>query len=192
MQLGAVPPTLLVPTPTPELDRWFHSEIQPHELKLRAYLRGRFPTLQSDLDDLVQETFVRVVRAKQTGKATLTRAYLFVVARNAALDFFRRRKIVTLEGVADLGRLDVVEDKPDAAEAAIHDQELEILADAIHALPDRCREVFVMRRFEDASHREIADKLGVAENTVNAHLVTAMLKVRAHLRAHGVSRMEAL
>lgn len=172
--------------------QWFNTEVQPHEPRLRAYLRGRFPDLQADLDDLVQETYLRVFKARQTGKREIGAAYLYVVARNAALDFFRRRKVVAMEGVADWGALDVVADTPDAAQAAMHEQELELLAQAIDALPDRCREVFLLRRFENASHQEIAAQLGMAPNTVNAHLVTAMVRVRAHLRAHGVSRVEAV
>lgn len=178
--------------PTPEMARWFSTELQPHEPRLRAYLRGRFPDLQSDLDDLVQETYLRVYKAKQRGKQEIGAAYLYVVARNAALDFFRRRRIVTIERVADLDQLDVVEERPDAAEAAIHEQELEILAQAIDALPERCRAVFLLRRYENVSHREIAAQLGMAENTVNAHLVAAMVKVRLYLKAHGVTRMETL
>lgn len=180
-----------VNSPNPEMARWFSTEVQPHEPRLRAYLRGRFPDLQSDVDDLVQETYLRAYRAKQTGKQEVGPAYLYVVARNAALDLFRRRKVVAIDRVADLEQLDVVEEKRDAAQTAIHEQELEILAQAIDALPDRCREVFLLRRFENASHKEISAQLGMAENTVNAHLVSAMVKVRAYLLAHGVTRMTA-
>lgn len=181
-----------VNSPNPELARWFSAEVQPHEPRLRAYLRGRFPDLQPELDDLVQETYLRVVKAKQKGKEEVGPAYLYVVARNAALDFFRRRRVVRIDRIANLEQIDVVEEKFDAAQAAMHEQELEILAQAIDALPDRCREVFLLRRFENASHREIAAQLGMAENTVNAHLVSAMVKVRGYLRSKGVTGMTAL
>src|SRR5580704_1581641 len=138
-----------------ETARWFAGEIQPHEPQLRAYLRGRFPSLQ-DIDDLVQETYARLFRAHQAGKQGLSRAYLFVTARNAALDLFRRKRIVSIEALAEIESLSVVEDGPGVAETLCHQQELELLAEAIDTLPERCRQILVLRRFHDLSHREIA------------------------------------
>jgi RNA polymerase sigma factor (sigma-70 family) len=169
-----------------ELSRWFVEEIQSHEHDLRAYLRGRFPSL-GDIDDLLQETYARILRAREVGKASLTRAYLFVTARNAALDQLRRNRPVSLDRIAEIDPSAVVEERPDAAESASHDQELEILAEAIASLPERCREIFILRRYHDLSHKQIAQKLGLAGNTVNAQLVTGMLRCREYLRARGVT-----
>jgi len=166
--------------------RWFAEEVQPHEAALRAYLRGRFPSLH-DVDDLVQESYARILRAREIGTAKLTRAYLFVTARNLALDSIRRTNVVAMQSLAEIDASSVVEERPDAAEAASNDQELEILAEAIATLPQRCREIFVLRRYLELSHREIALKLGIAENTVNAQLVIAMLRCREYLRQHGVT-----
>ncbi|WP_414661736.1 RNA polymerase sigma factor [Horticoccus sp. 23ND18S-11] len=185
MSCAALPAAPATPADA-ELARWFREEIQAHERDLRAYLRGRFPTLV-DVDDLVQETYARLLRARAVGRASLTRAYLFVTARNAALDQLRRTRPVSIDGLAEIDRLAVVEEGPNAAESASHDQELELLAEAIATLPQRCREIFVLRRFHDLSHREIARRLGIAENTVNAHLVTGMLRCRDYLRARGVT-----
>lgn len=173
-----------------ELSRWFREEIQTHEQALRAYLRGRFSSLH-DVDDLVQETYARILRSRAVGQASLTRAYLFVTARNVALDQLRKKRPELIEGIAERERLGVVEERPDAAEAASHDQELELLAEAIASLPERCRKVFVLRRYHDLSHREIAQRLGIAENTVNAQLVSGMLRCREFLRAHGVTHESA-
>jgi RNA polymerase sigma factor (sigma-70 family) len=169
----------------PEEARWFLEEVQPHEPALRAYLRGRFPTLQ-DIDDLVQDAYARVIHARHTGRVGHPKAYLFATARNAALDLFRRGKIISIEGIAEIERLSVLEDRPDAAEQASHDQELEILTAALDALPERCRQIFTMRRLQDMPHREIAQALGISEHTVNAQLAIGILRCRAYLRARGV------
>ena len=88
-----------------ERNRWFAEEIQPHEFKLRNWLRHRFPWL-TDVDDLVQESYARLVRAKSEGRIAHPKSYLFTTARNAALDQARRNEIVAIESVADLaGRL---------------------------------------------------------------------------------------
>ena len=178
------PTCLLVPA---EDTRWFKEEIRPHERELRAFLQRRFPSI-GDVDDVVQETYARLLRARKGGTATLTRAYLFVIARNVALDLVRRNRTVSLESLGEIEPWCVVEDRPDAAEALSRGQELQLLADAMRALPPRCREILTLRRIEGLSHREIASRLGIAESTVNAQLAIGLMRCRAYLCAHGVTR----
>jgi RNA polymerase sigma factor (sigma-70 family) len=168
-----------------EHSRWFAEEVQPHEPALRAYLHGRFPNLQ-DIDDVLQDVYVRLIQARYAGKIRQPKAYLFTMARNAALDLFRRKQIISIENVAEMDRLSVVEDRPDAAETASHDQEMEILTQAIKALPERCREVLTLRRVHGLSYRDIASKLGISENTVNAQLAIGLLRCREYLCSRGV------
>ena len=174
-----------MPPPDAEQTRWFIEEVHPHEAALRAYLHGCFPTLQ-DIDDLVQEAYARLIRAHNAGPVSHPRAYLFATARNAALDLFRRGKIVSIEGIAEIERLSVLDTGPDAAEKASHDQEIEILHEAVGSLPDRCRQILTLRRLHGRSHREIARALGISEHTVNAQLAIGMLRCRQYLRARGV------
>jgi RNA polymerase sigma factor (sigma-70 family) len=171
------------PIPTHDSDRarWFSEEIQPHEPALRAYLRSRFPTLE-DVDDHVQETYARLFRARESGRRGLNRGYLFVVARNAVIDLFRRKQAVPFVGLAAIESLAVAEDQPNSAEALNREQELELLEAAVNALPDRCREIFTLRRLHNRSHQEIARMLGIAENTVNAQLVIGMTRCRQFIR----------
>ncbi len=161
--------------------------LHPHERELRSYLRGRFPSL-SDVDDLIQETYARLLRARNRGRATLNRAYLFVVARNVGIDLIRRNRAVPIERLDSLQSLSVVDDKPDAAETVSHHQELALLADAMQSLPRRCREILLLRRIEGLSHRDIAERLGIAEGTVNAQLAIGIIRCRHYLCSHGVTR----
>ena len=170
-----------------EIARWFAEEVCPHEPALRTYLRGRFPTL-TDIDDLVQETYARLIHVRSSGRVTEVRPYLFSVARNAAIDLCRRNRIVAIDQIAEMDRLSVVEDRPDTAETLNQDQELVLLTDAIRALPDRCRQVLTLRKLHGLSHRAIAEKLGISENTVSAQVTLGVFRVRCYLGARGVSR----
>ena len=60
---------------------------------LRSWMRSLFPTLP-DMDDLVQESYLRLLRAKEAGRVRYAKAFLFTTARHIALDFFRRRQVV--------------------------------------------------------------------------------------------------
>jgi RNA polymerase sigma-70 factor (ECF subfamily) len=173
--------------PGPEHARWFQEEVQPYEEKLRAYLRHRFPTI-SDVDDIVQETYARLFRERRAGRVFEARSYLFPVARNVAFDIFRRSRTIAIGGLGEMASLGVLEERPDAAEAASRDQEVELLHEAIALLPERCREVFALRRLQGLSHREIAMRLGISENTVDAQLCNAIFRCRQYFVARGVER----
>lgn len=166
--------------------RWFAEEVQPHESALRSYLRSMFPTLP-DVDDLVQESYARLIRARNLGPIGYARAFLFTTARNAALDLFRRRRIVSIESVDDLAKLSVLTDTPDAAEAACKQQELDLLAEAVGALPDRCRQVLTLRLLYSLSQKEIAQQLRISEHTVKAQLAKGMRRCASFFEERGVA-----
>ena len=109
--------------------RWFAEEVQTHEPVLRAYLHRKFPTLH-DVDDLVQESYLRLMRAKVRGSLRSAKGFLFTAARNAAFDIFRRRKTASLDAIVEFDELDVLEYKPGVAEIVSRDEELALLAEA--------------------------------------------------------------
>ncbi|MES2694392.1 MAG: RNA polymerase sigma factor [Verrucomicrobiota bacterium] len=179
------------PDPSPALDettaRWFAEEVEPHEFRLRAWLAGRFPQIR-DQDDVVQDTYVRLFRARREGGIRSVQGFLFTAARNAARDVFRREKAHVFERVGDFAELPVLEEKPDAAESAAASQELEILAEAIRTLPDRCRQVFTLRKIYGLSQREVAAQLGISENTVEVQMGRGARRCAEFLRARGITR----
>src|SRR5438876_12279709 len=59
--------------------RWFAAEVHAHERSLRAYLRGAFPSVR-DVDDVVQESYVRVWKARLAHPIQSARSFLFQVA----------------------------------------------------------------------------------------------------------------
>jgi len=172
--------------PDHEHTRWFFEEVRPHEARLRAYLRRQFPGIQ-DVDDLVQETYARLFRARRAGKTFEARAYLFPVARNVAIDVYRGSRTIAIGDLGDLARLELPGEDLDSAELASRAQEIELLQEAIRRLPGRCREIFVLRRLQGLPHREIAGRLGISEKTVDAQLCIAIFRCRQYLVAHGVT-----
>jgi RNA polymerase sigma factor (sigma-70 family) len=166
--------------------RWFAEEIRPHEAALRVYLRNRFPTLR-DYDDLIQETYARLIRVRSTGTITSAKSLLFTTARNAALDHVRHAQVISFEELPNLDRLAVFTEKPDAAETASRQQEFALLKEGIASLPDRCRQVITLRNLYGLSHREIAERLGMAEQTVSVHITRGVVRLREFLQQRGVT-----
>lgn len=174
-----------------EQARWFAQEVQPHEPALRSWLRRIFPSLP-DVDDIVQETYVRLIRAKADGRANHTKAYIFTTARNFVFDLFRRKRVVRIEGIADFDRLNVLDDGLGVAESVSRQQELDMLAEAVRELPDRCRQVLTLRLLYGLSHKEIAAQLRISEHTVKAQLAKGMRRCAEYFDEHGDSRDGAL
>lgn len=160
-----------MPPPDSELARWFAEEVQPHEPALRAWLRSRFPTL-ADTDDLVQESYTRLLRVRETGSVACARAFLFITARNLALNHLRHLRY---ESPADLPESDtsgVLDESAAIPESVARAEDLQLLIQAIQSLPDRCRQVLTLRKIYGLSQRETADRLGIAEHTVEAQGAT--------------------
>jgi RNA polymerase sigma-70 factor (ECF subfamily) len=158
-----------------EESRWFDAHVRPHESMLRAWLRSRF-SANEDVDDIVQEAYVRLVKARMTGEVASPKAFLFAVARNLALDRLRHRKVARAEPLAEIEALSVLEESDGIPETIAHNQELEFLTEAIQSLPERCRQIFTLRKVYGLSQAEIAARLGVSENTVSAQLTIGVKK----------------
>ena len=168
-----------------ESTRWFTEEVHPHEASLRSYLHGSFPAVR-DVDDVVQESYLRVWRARASHPIASARAFLFKVARHLALDLVRRQRVSPLEAVDDLASLPVIEDGASVAERVSTQEKIRLLADAIEALPARCREVVVLRKLQSLSQRETALQLGLSEKTVEAQLARGLQRCEEYLRRRGV------
>ncbi len=172
--------------PPPEELHWFNSEVKPHEPALRAYLQKRFPIL-SDHDDLVQEAYTRVLHAHRCGRLTAVKSFLFTITRNLAIDMFRRRKkSLYHEPLDESTGFVTLEENPDAAVALEREHRQAVLIDAIATLPERCREVMMLRHLEGLHYREIGERLGIAPNTVKVHLVKGVRDCTAYFRKHGL------
>ena len=168
--------------------RWFAAEVLPHEPELRSWLRVRFASVR-DIDDILQESYLRLFRARAAGKIDHPKAYLFNTARNAALDWVRRERVIVFEPLTDSKGSFVLEGNAHATSSDA-DFELETLAAAIRTLPERCREVLILRKYHGLSHEEIAARLGITRNTVNAQITIAMLRCREYFRARGLPRKD--
>jgi RNA polymerase sigma-70 factor (ECF subfamily) len=156
--------------PPTEQARWFSEQVLPCEPDLRAYLQARFPSLP-DRDDLVQEVYLKALRARETGRLPCTRAFLFTAARNAAIDLCRRHRRLPHEEISESVEMSRLDETPDPSEALDRQQRLEVLLEAILALPERCRQVMILRHLDGFAYKEIAGQLGISAETVKVHMI---------------------
>ncbi|WP_018268044.1 RNA polymerase sigma factor [Methylosinus sp. LW4] len=146
---------------------------------LLKYLTRRFGP--EDASDLLQETFLRLLRRDQGEAVADHPAFLQQIAVNLARDFSRRRKFEAT--CLEFG--DPPEDAPtpDAPPGARLEEEeaMRALREAVAALPPRCREAFVLYVGQRLTTVEIAARLGVSRNMAQKHVRLALQRCRAAL-----------
>ena len=165
--------------------QWYAREIQAHAPAVLAYLRKSFPNLP-DAEGLVQDAALRVWQAQQRGGVERPRALFFTTARNLAIDQRRREKIIPFDSFTENEAAFVSSEEPSPADHTARRQELTLLQQAIDQLPERCRQVLVLRKIHGLSQREIAVRLGVTENTVETQIGIGMRRCAAFLAQHGL------
>ncbi len=156
-----------------DVDVWFKREILVHDVALGRYLMGTWRN-RDEVEDLRQETYIRVYEAAGKSRPRQPKSFLFATARHLMTDHIRRRRIVAIDAVGDLEALNVMvdENSPEVCVSAYDD--LRRLAEALDALPPKCREVVWLRRVNDLSQREVAAQLGIAQKTVEKHVMKGM------------------
>ncbi len=176
-----------MPPPDSDQARWFAEQVLPHEADLRGWLHARFPVL-TDIDDVVQESYQRLLRVQATGPIANARAFLFVSARNVALNQLRRRRRERRDPWPENEIATTPADGPRPPDAVAGNEELQLLVAAIAQLPGRCREVMTLRKIDGLSQREVAARLGIAEHTVEAHSRAGLQKCTEFFRQRGYGR----
>ncbi len=146
------------------VSEWFVREIVPLETKLMHYLRHNWRNA-SDIADLRQEVYARVLAGARERLPDDPERFLFVCARNLLINMARREQVVPMEAFADIDALGVASDAPAPDRLLIEREELGRLEAALAQLPPRTREAIELAYFEGLSGREIAKRMGVSPPT---------------------------
>jgi RNA polymerase sigma-70 factor (ECF subfamily) len=147
------------------LAEWVGREILPHERDLRLWLQRRLVAV-ADVEDIVQECYCRLAQLEDVAHVTMPRAYLFTMARNLAQRQRTRARVVRIEALTESSEAEWESDQPSPERFAAARQELERVQAAISTLPERARRIFLMRKVEGLTQKEIATAMGVSEAVV--------------------------
>ncbi len=137
---------------------------------------------QNTAKDITQKVFIHLWENRdQMDPSKNIVSYLFTSVKNRSLNYIRdnkkfRSKVLDL----DCGDFELEVQTP---EEDAGDLKLKIDC-ALADLPEKCRMVFKMSRFEGMKYREIAEELGIAQKTVEAHMSKAIKTLKSVLKDH--------
>lgn len=140
---------------------------------LKSWLRARLGNT-ADAADLAQDTFVRVMTARNQLPIREPRSYLSTIARTLLIDKVRRRSIEQAYLQALAMRPEAVEAAPEMRLAII--EMLMAIDSLLDELGPRTREIFLAVQLEGLTYAMVAERFGVSVTTVKNHLVRAMTR----------------
>ncbi len=158
----------------------FQDLYRHHGRALWAYL-FRLTGLAADADDLVQETFCRLLATRlATRDPAQIRAYLFRIASNQAIDHWRRREREQRRDRAAVSD----EPQPDHGDRVLRRRDM---ARTFQLLKPQERILLWLAHVETFEHREIAETLGLKASSVPVLLVRARKKLAGLLTSRGLA-----
>lgn len=136
---------------------------------------------KEDAEEVVQSTFLLVWEKHQALEIhTSVKSYLYAMVRNACLNVLKHEKIRQRHAAEEIA---MAERSYDSIEHTVAGNELEYrIREAVEQLPEQCRMVFKLSRFEELKYAEIAEQLNISVKTVENHMGKALRIMRERLK----------
>jgi len=157
-----------------------------HQDELRNYIRSRFGRETLDAEDIVQAAFIRYAEQVEANSINNPRAFLFVTARNLAVDELRKANIrLAHRQTARHG--DGCEKSDDLTPENVisNRQKCELLYESMDKLPEIQRTVLLMHRIDRLPYSQIARMTGLTESKIRSHIAKAMHRIVKDLNRAG-------
>lgn len=126
-----------------------------------------------EIEDVVQETYVRICQAKNTEKISSKKSFMFTTAKNLALDYQKRAGTRLVDDKVHWDELEgLLENKhyDHVLTDVITNDEFSKFCEAIRQLPSQCRKVFILKKVYGYTQKEIAKNMNISESTVEKHI----------------------
>jgi RNA polymerase sigma-70 factor (ECF subfamily) len=135
----------------------------------------------SDVEDTVQQVFLRVVKESRKRPIRNPRALLYVAASNIVKDERRRRRARWVEQ-RELPDEEMRCSRPQPEQVAADRQEMQLLLAALKELETKYKRAFVLHRFDNLTYDQIAVEMGISVSSVQNYISLVMAHLRTRLR----------
>ena len=148
-------------------------------------LVSRYLNRPQDIEDVVQETFIRSYQSDIKRQIDKPENYMFRTARNLSLKHLALSDNKITDLIEDFDQLGVLLTEDRVLREIEGAEQFSIFCEAASALPERCRRVFILKKVYGLTHDEIAARLDISVSTTNQHLAKALSRVTEYMRQHG-------
>jgi len=169
---------------------WVAKNVIPHEPYVRQWLRGARAS-QEEIDELIQESYCRFAMLDAVEHIERPDIYFFSIVRHQLGRLRKRAKIVPIDSVAAISET-ILDEAPSPEREVAGQLAFERLKALLDDLPERCRRIIEMRKFDGLSQREIAAALGVTESIVENNISTGLRQIRETWQRHEKRAGDAL
>lgn len=142
-----------------------------HQINIHKYLRN-YLKKEHDIEDILQEVYIKAVKVAECKEQEISqpKAFLFTVAKNLALNELTKKANRITRYIDEVSE-ESISLHSQSIEADFENKEkLSIYAQAVSELPEKCRQVYLLRKVYAFSYKEIAAQLGITVSCVEKHL----------------------
>jgi len=150
---------------------------------LKRFL-ARFFSDSRDIEDVAQETYLRAYVAEQQREIAQPKAFLFRIAKNLALTQLTKKSKKITDYLEECGASVVIEYGATADSEVEALESLGLYCEAVAGLPEKCREVFLLRKVHGLAHKEIAERMSLSVSSVEKYLLRGILECKAFVEKH--------
>jgi len=134
--------------------------------------------------DIVQDVFAKLWSDQKITIKSSLNSFLFTMVRNSCLQTLEKQKV--RNKYLESAKLKLQEEELQFymhEKTSLIEQELENkLNEVLDSLPDRCKQIFMMSRFENKKNKEIAEELDISTKAVEKQITRALASIRSEMK----------
>jgi len=150
---------------------------------LKRFL-SRFFSNRQDIEDVAQEAYLRAYVAEQQKEIEQPKAFLFRIAKNLAFTQLTKKSKKITDYIEECGALVEIETEAAADSEVEALESLGLYCEAVAALPEKCRQVFLLRKVHGLAHKEIAARMSLSVSSVEKYLLKGILECKTFVQEH--------
>lgn len=143
-----------------------------------------------EIEDIVQETYVRICQVENKSNIVEPQAYLYKTAKNLALDYVKRSEVKTLDSNEQIEFLSGDPSVDTVYQEVASNEEFAQFCEAVRLLPVQCRKVFVLKRIYGYSQKDIAVRLDISQSTVEKHVALGIKRCTYYMMQNDLTSKE--
>ena len=143
--------------------------------RLRRAIGGIVPP--KEVEDIVQEAYVRACQAEQATSIRAPSSFLFKTVRNLALDHVKRSESRLSDSFEEENSAEAFYQQSfgmNPQDETVSHEEFSLFCDAVRLLPAQCRRAFVLKKVYGFTRKEIAEQMNISENTVQTQIARGL------------------